>query len=188
MQSSCVCCSGSQIISQTKPLQPTAAWKTSVCNKGLKWRGNVRQFTNGRLTWQENMWKSRHDIRSMNSNTVRSQYNPRMVKKNILKTKPYLSIDLQESLGVTGNTLSIWTPWSYRVTSLVYAQSNRKSIGDLMTKESGNRFHMSYLFCHYCRGTWTEWFLNKTCTVCKKSKRINLNVSMSSQTSGISLF
>lgn len=68
--------------------------------------------------------------------------------------KPYLTIDLQESLGMTGNTLLICSPRSYSVTSpVVSARSYRKPTGDIRTKESGNRFHISNLFCHYCSAT-----------------------------------
>lgn len=61
--------------------------------------------------------------------------------------KPYLNIDLQEAFSVTGDMLLICAPLSYSVTyHVVCAQSYRKPTGDIMTKESGNKFHIGYLF------------------------------------------
>lgn len=53
-----------------------------------------------------------HDIRGINSNKSEVQVQSEDVKKKHLENqfKPYLSIDLQESLSVTGNTLLICTP------------------------------------------------------------------------------
>lgn len=49
------------------------------------------------------------------------------------------------------------SPWSYSITSpVVWAQPYRKHNADITTQESGNRFHISDLFCHYCSGTWAE--------------------------------
>lgn len=133
----CVCCPGSQIISQPKTTSTLSSMKNVWRQR--KRRGDVRQFTGGRLT-------SEHNVVSVPSLDV-----------NTHLENQYLSIDLQESLGTTGSTLLICRPWSYSVTSpVVYAQSYRKPTGDITTKESGDRFHISYLFCHYLWGTWTH--------------------------------
>ena len=65
--------------------------------------------------------------------------------KNVFKA--YLSIDLQDSLALIGDRLLIHAPLSYSVTSpAVCARSYRKPTGDIMTKESENKFHISYLW------------------------------------------
>lgn len=127
MQISRVCCPGSQIVSQSKTIWAPRR-KETACPEQIH---------------------RKHEVKHREV-----PVHPRMEETKI---KPYLSIDLQESLGVTGNTLLIWTPSSYCITSsVVHARCDGELFADLTTKESGNRFHISNLFCHYSWGWWTD--------------------------------
>lgn len=158
MQIRCMCCPGSQIISQTKTIsafsgmknvchQHGAEKKTEECKNKLGWRTDMTG----------NIWKRVGPVKTRHQ-THKLQHSEASERSQAATSglKPYLTIDLQESLGMTGNTLLICSPWSYSVTSpVVSARPHRKPAGDTTTKESGNRFHISNLFCHYCSATWT---------------------------------
>lgn len=84
MQSSCVCCPGSQIISQTKTISTYSSLKNVCLQQRPKktWECTTIHQREADMTGKH-VEEGRHDIRSMNSHKERSQYNPRMLKKHL---------------------------------------------------------------------------------------------------------
>lgn len=111
MQIGCVCCPGSQIISQTKTISAFSSMKNVCRQQGAKSRqGNVKQTLVEGRHWQET-WRRVSSVKSWHQ-THKLKHSEASVQSQDVQTKlkPYLTIDLQESLGMTGNTLLICTP------------------------------------------------------------------------------